>query len=73
MLVKGTKTWNKIHSPAAEEELVARQLDFLAFPDLEQAVRADVEFLRSTALVPQSVIISGWVYEVETGKVRRVD
>ena len=52
---------------------MARQLDFLAFPDLEQAVRADVEFLRSTALVPQSVIISGWVYEVETGKVRRVD
>lgn len=73
MLAKNTKAWHKIHSAAAEAELATRKLDFLAFPDLEQAVREDVEFLRSTALVPESVIISGWVYEVETGKVRRVN
>jgi len=44
----------------------------LPFPELEPAVKSDVEYLKSTKLVPDSVIISGWVYEVETGKTRRV-
>jgi carbonic anhydrase len=47
-------------------------LDFLAFPELERAVREDVEYLHETKLVPDNVTISGWVYEVETGKTRRV-
>jgi carbonic anhydrase len=47
-------------------------LDFLPFPHLEEAVKKDVEFLKATKLVPDSVEISGWVYEVETGKTRRV-
>lgn len=56
----------------AVEELKQRDLDFLPFPDLEEAVKKDVDFIRSTKLVPESVTISGWVYEVETGKTRRV-
>lgn len=48
-------------------------LDFLAFPDLDEQVRKDVAFLKGTKTVPDAVAISGWVYEVETGKVRRVD
>lgn len=47
-------------------------MDFLPFQDLEKKVREDVGFLISTKLVPESVTISGWVYEVETGKTRRV-
>ncbi|KAH8203131.1 hypothetical protein TruAng_002652 [Truncatella angustata] len=47
-------------------------LDFLAFPDLEQAVKDDVDFLKKTETVPKGVAISGWVYEVETGKTRQV-
>ncbi|KAL1863165.1 hypothetical protein VTK73DRAFT_6410 [Phialemonium thermophilum] len=58
--------------PEAEAELKSRNLNFLPFPDLEKAVKEDVEFLRSTKLVPDTVAISGWVYEVETGKTRRV-
>ncbi|SPQ21444.1 5ec777cb-7ea7-4368-85d8-6e04cc0ac40f [Thermothielavioides terrestris] len=58
--------------PPAVEELRQRKLDFLPFPDLEKAVEADVAFLRASNLVPDSVVISGWVYEVETGKTRRV-
>jgi carbonic anhydrase len=46
-------------------------LDFLPFPDLEQAVRDDVEWLKEKA-VEEGVKITGWVYEVETGKVRSV-
>jgi len=59
-------------SASAAAELKARSLDFLPFPDLEKAVKADVEFLKASKLVPDSVTISGWVYEVETGKTRRV-
>ena len=59
-------------SADAVAELKARNLDFLPFPKLEQAVEDDVKFLRASKLVPDSITISGWVYEVETGKTRRV-
>jgi carbonic anhydrase len=49
------------------------QLDFLPFPDLDQAVRDDVAFLRASKVISDKVTISGWVYEVETGKVRAVE
>lgn len=53
---------------AAQE---VQDLDFLTFPDLEQAVKDDVEWLQSTKL-QEGIKITGWVYEVETGKVRKV-
>jgi len=59
-------------SDEAVQELEHKKLDFLPFPELEKAVEEDVEFLRRSKLVPDSVVISGWVYEVETGKTRRV-
>ncbi|KAL8826257.1 MAG: hypothetical protein Q9170_007471 [Blastenia crenularia] len=43
-------------------------LDFLPFGDLEQGVRDDVQFLKASKAIPGEVAISGWVYEVETGK-----
>lgn len=46
--------------------------DFQPFPDLEEAVRSDVEFLKESELIPNSVNVSGWVYEVETGKVKSI-
>lgn len=48
-------------------------LDFLPFPDLDDAVRDDVEYLRGSKAVADGVTVSGWVYEVETGKVRAVN
>ncbi|ORY35624.1 carbonic anhydrase [Naematelia encephala] len=47
-------------------------LDFLPFPELDSAVKKDIAFIKQSKLVPDDVIISGWVYEVETGKVRQV-
>ena len=55
----------------AKEELAG--LDFLPFPDLDQGVRDDVSLLRASKAIPDKVNISGWVYEVETGKVRAVE
>lgn len=48
-------------------------LDFLPFGDLEKAVREDIAYLKKQSAVPTDVHISGWVYEVETGKVRQVE
>lgn len=47
-------------------------MDFLPFPEQKQAIQDDVEFLRGTKLVKDEIPISGWVYEVETGKTVRV-
>ncbi|KAK1835729.1 carbonate dehydratase [Podospora conica] len=56
----------------AVAELSEKVPDFLAFPDLEEAVRKDVEYLKKSKVVPEGVAISGWVYDVETGKTTRV-
>jgi carbonic anhydrase len=39
---------------------------------LKKGVKSNMQLLRDSALIPKEVTISGWVYEVETGKVRRV-
>ena len=46
-------------------------LDFLPFPELKEAVSRDVKFLQSSVL-ERGIEISGWIYQVETGKVQRV-
>lgn len=47
-------------------------LDFLPFPELTSAVQDDLSFLRAQKTIPDGVGLSGWVYEVETGKVKKV-
>ncbi|KAL1846397.1 hypothetical protein Daus18300_014265 [Diaporthe australafricana] len=47
-------------------------LDFLPFSSLDHAVNEDIEFLKRQSAVPKDVTITGWVYEVETGKARQV-
>lgn len=46
--------------------------DFLPFPELDTAVKEDVEWLKANKAIPDSVKVSGWVYQVEDGKVRSV-
>jgi carbonic anhydrase len=55
-----------------KDALSAFNGDFQAFPDLESAVTSDVDLLKSSPLVAKDTTISGWVYEVETGKVRHI-
>ncbi|ELR09937.1 hypothetical protein VC83_07226 [Pseudogymnoascus destructans] len=59
-------------SAEAKEALSAFGNDFKTFPQLEDAVRDDVKLLKETPLINDEVPITGWVYEVETGKVRQV-
>jgi carbonic anhydrase len=46
----------------------ADNIDFLPFKDLEQSVRDDVTFLRNSPLIPKSIDISGFIYDVRSGK-----
>jgi carbonic anhydrase len=61
---------NKNLGDEASEEI--KGLDFLPFPDLEGAVKDDIAFLKQSKVVPDHVTLSGWVYEVESGKVKSV-
>ena len=45
-------------------------IDFLTFPVLEPSIEADVEYLKQHPLLVDNTNITGWVYEVETGKVQ---
>ncbi|MFW6174770.1 MAG: beta-class carbonic anhydrase [Chloroflexota bacterium] len=46
--------------------------DWMLFDALEQGVRDDIEALRRSELIPDSITIHGAIYEVETGRVREV-
>ena len=46
--------------------------DFLPFQDVEESVREDMKLLRECPLIPDDVIISGAVYDVDTGRMIEV-
>lgn len=53
-------------------DVLASTFDFQPFSDLEQGVKDDVAFLKSQPAIVKGTAISGWVYEVDTGKVKHV-
>jgi len=50
----------------------ASDIDFLPFPDLDDNVRADVELLKGSPLIPDTIEIRGFVYDVGSRRVREV-
>jgi carbonic anhydrase len=50
----------------------ASDIDFLPFSDLDESVRQDVETIRSSPMIPEDIPVSGFVYDVRTGKLREV-
>ncbi|MGH9265067.1 MAG: beta-class carbonic anhydrase [Acidimicrobiales bacterium] len=50
----------------------ASGIDFLPFSDNEASVREDVETIKSSPFLPKDVTVSGYIYEVETGKLQTV-
>jgi carbonic anhydrase len=50
----------------------ASGIDFMPFPDLEQSVRDDIQFLKDSPLIADDVSVRGFVYDVKTGKVTEV-
>ena len=51
----------------------AESVDFLPFGDLEESVRASARKIEESPLLPDSFGVTGFVYEVETGKLRPVE
>jgi carbonic anhydrase len=47
-------------------------VDFLPFSDLDESVRQDVQTIRSSPLIPDDISISGFVFDVKTGRLREV-
>ncbi len=47
--------------------------NFLPFTDLEESVRDDVETIRRSELIPDEVQVTGAIYDVRTGRLRRVE
>ena len=46
--------------------------DFLPFQDIDESIREDMKLLRECPLIPDDVIISGAVYDVDTGSMREI-
>ena len=46
----------------------ADSIDFLPFGNLDQSVRDDVATLKASPLIPDNIEISGFIYDVESGK-----
>jgi carbonic anhydrase len=58
---------------AADPGADASSIDFLPFGDLEGSVREDVATVRSSPLIPNDIPVTGFVYDVRSGRLERVD
>ena len=56
-----------------EAGVLAAGMDFLPFPDVEDSVRNDLAALRSSPLIRPGTPITGFVYDVKTGRLNPVD
>jgi carbonic anhydrase len=59
----------KVKESLSEKAECVNDIDFLEFGDLEGSVREDVKWLQEHPLILPETTVTGWVYEVETGKV----
>jgi carbonic anhydrase len=61
--------WAKLEADTGQS---ARDIDFLPFSDVEQSVRDDVATIRADPFLPADVEVSGWVYDVRSGRIAPV-
>ncbi|MBA2300064.1 MAG: carbonic anhydrase [Chloroflexi bacterium] len=50
----------------------ASAIDFLPFRDVDESVRQDLEVIRSSPLIPRDIPVSGFTYDVRTGRLGEV-
>ena len=62
--------WRDVGQGPGSEE--GRKIDWLTFTDEAQAVLDDVKKIRNHPLVPKSIPVSGYIYDVRTGKLNEV-
>jgi carbonic anhydrase len=64
--------YQDLHSKLSSQGVNLPHIDFLPFPDLEQSVKDDVALIKRSKGLVDAGNVTGWVYEVETGKLREV-
>jgi len=47
-------------------------IDFLEFKDLEASVKEDVAWVQNDSLLLPDTVVTGWIYDVKSGKVSQV-
>jgi carbonic anhydrase len=57
---------------ASETGADAPGIDFLPFADLEQSVRDDVKRIKASPFIDQAIPVSGYIYDVRSGKLEPV-
>jgi carbonic anhydrase len=50
----------------------AADVDFHPFSDLEESVRRSLERVRESPLLPDAIPVSGWIYDVRSGRLSEV-
>jgi carbonic anhydrase len=58
---------------AAETGADASDVDFLPFSDLDQSVRDDVRRIQGSPFLPDDIAVTGYVYDVGDGRLRKVE
>jgi len=51
----------------------AWELDFLPFSDLDDSVREDVQRIKDSPFLPDDITVTGYVYDVGDGRLRKVE
>jgi carbonic anhydrase len=62
-----------VESLGPEAMQPAAQIDFLPWPDVEQALRNEVYNIRTSPLIRPDTPVTGFVYDEQTGLIHRVD
>jgi carbonic anhydrase len=63
----------EIRERLTQQDIDASGVDFLAFEDLEESVRASVRRIRESPLLPDSFGAAGLIYDIKTGRISPVD
>jgi carbonic anhydrase len=50
----------------------ASSIDFLPFGNLDESVKEDVSRIRHSSLIPNDIPVSGYVYDVRSGRLREI-
>ena len=74
--------WNVHHTQCGMETFTDAEIRqklrdernaILPFQDLEQAIRDDIQIYRQSPLLRQDIPVRGFIYEVDSGRLREVE
>ncbi len=60
------------HHLASETGFDATHIDFLPFSDIADSLREDIDAIRSSPYLPPHAVVSGFIYDVFSGRIERV-